>query len=67
MKIKLFESSVFQFSILILSTSALAAGFTEDLSWKDWLSEAIIILGIFATKEGVKYGAEAYEGVNTYE
>lgn len=59
---KLFESSTFQFCMIILVCSAFAAGFTDDLTWKDWLNEAIIMLGIYASKEGVRYGAEAYKG-----
>lgn len=55
------ESTTAQFGIMILSISALAAGFTDDLTWKDWLSEAIIVLGIYASKEGIRYGAEAYK------
>jgi len=60
--VKLFESSVFQFCILILLVAALAAGFTDDLTWKDWVDTAMVLIGIYTTKEGVKYGASAYEG-----
>ena len=59
---KLFESSVFQFCLIILFASALAAGFTDDLTWKEWLKEAVYFVGIYAGKEGVKYSASAYEG-----
>ena len=61
---KLLTSSVFQFSFMILAGSAAAAGFSESLTWKEWLSESVIILGIYASKEGVKYGVSAYEGKN---
>lgn len=57
---KLLSSSVFQFSFMILAGSAAAIIFGEGLTWTEWLSEAVIILGIYASKEGVKYGAEAY-------
>jgi len=59
---KLLTSTVFQFSFMILAGSAIAAGFSAELTWKDWLSEAVIVLGIYASKEGIRYGAEAYKG-----
>ena len=45
---------------MILAGSAAAAAFSDGLTWSQWLSEAVIILGIYASKEGVRYGAEAY-------
>ena len=57
---KLLTSTVFQFSFMILAGSAAAAAFSDGLTWSQWLSEAVIILGIYASKEGVRYGAEAY-------
>jgi len=60
--VKLFNSSVFQFCLIILFISGMAAGFTDDLTWKDWLDTAMVLIGIYTTKEGVKYGASAYEG-----
>jgi hypothetical protein len=58
---KLFESSVFQFCILILFIAGLAAGFTDDLTWKDWLEAAMVLIGIYTTKEVGRYGASAYK------
>jgi len=58
---KLFESSTFQFCFMVLAVSAVAAGLTEDLTWKDWLKEAVYFVGIYAGKEGVKYGTQAYK------
>lgn len=57
---KLFESTTFQFCAIVLTTGALAAGFTEDLTWKDWLDAAVYFVGIYAGKEGVRYSSEAY-------
>ena len=61
---KLFNSTVFQFSFIVLAISGLAAGFSDDLTWKDWLKEAVYFVGIYAGKEGVRYSAAAYEDVN---
>ena len=61
---KLIESTTFQFGLFILLVAGLAAGFTDDLTWKDWVLEAKYMLGIYATKEGVRYGSEAYKGAN---
>jgi len=58
--LKLLESTTFQFCGLVLTVSALAA-VNGDLKWLEWLNEAVILIGIFASKEGVKYGAKAYE------
>ncbi len=58
---KLFESSTFQFCLLVLGASAFAAGLTDDLSWKDWFDGAVYFVGIYASKEGVKYGSNAYK------
>jgi hypothetical protein len=59
---KLFQSTTFQFCFIVLAVSGVAAGFTDDLTWKDWLKEAVYFVGIYAGKEGIKYGASAYEG-----
>ena len=59
---RLFESTTFQFSMIVLCISGLAAGFTEDLTWKDWLKEAVYFVGIYAGKEGVRMGSDAYKG-----
>ena len=58
---KLLESSVFQFCAMVLIISAVAAA-SGELSWTEWLSEAVVMIGIYASKEGVKYGAAAYKG-----
>jgi len=57
--VKLFRSTVFQFCILILITSAVAAA-NGMLTWIEWLNEAVVLVGIYASKEGVRYGAAAY-------
>lgn len=60
---KIFESKVFQFCAMVLIISAIAAA-NGELTWKEWLSEAVVMIGIFASKEGVKYGAAAYRESN---
>jgi len=57
---RLSSSTVFQFCALVLAASAIAA-FQGTLEWSQWLSEAVVLVGIYASKEGVKYGAEAYK------
>ena len=54
------ESTTAQFGICILAVGALAAGFS-DLTWAAWFDGALVILGTYATKEGVRYGSEAYK------
>jgi len=61
---KLLTSTVFQFSFMILAGSAVAAAMSDGLTWEQWLSEAVVILGIYASKEGVRYASSAYEGKN---
>ena len=56
---KFYESTTAQFGIMILSVAALAVGFS-DLTWVQWLDAAKWIMGFFASKEGIRYGAEAY-------
>jgi len=58
---KLFQSSTFQFCLIVLFVSGVAAGFTGDLTWKDWLDEAVYFVGIYAGKEGIRYGADAHK------
>ena len=53
------NSTTAQFGVSILTVGALAAGFS-DYTWTLWMDQAIIIIGIYASKEGVRYGAEAY-------
>lgn len=60
---RLFGSTTFQFCLIVLAISGVAAGVTDDLTWKDWLKEAVYFVGIYAGKEGVRYGAEAYTNV----
>lgn len=52
---KLTDSTTFQFSFIILFIAGIAAGFTDDLTWKDWLDTAVYFVGIYAGKEGVRY------------
>lgn len=59
---KLLCSTVFQFCAIILIVAGIAAGNTGDLTWKDWLDQAVYFVGIYASKEGVRYGATAYGG-----
>ena len=56
----LLNSTTFQFAAMILAGSAFAA-FQGQLAWATWLSEAVVILGIYASKEGVRYSAAAYQ------
>jgi len=58
---RLLSSTVFQFSFLILLVGALAVIYS-DVTWAQWFDQAKYYVGIYATKEGVKYGAEAYKG-----
>ncbi len=62
---KLFESSVFVFSALVLIVAAIAVITTDDLNWNDWLTQAVYFVGIYAGKESVRYGSSAYQGANT--
>lgn len=57
---KLLDSSVFVFCGLVLLTSL---GFVVwgNLLIDTWLDAAIYLAGIGAGKEGIKYGASAYE------
>ncbi len=48
---RLLESTTFQFGMIILFVSGLAAGFTEDLTWKDWTTHAMAVLAMYTTKE----------------
>ena len=57
---KLSDSSVFAFCAVVLGGSAVAA-FNGQLSWEAWLTEAVVLVGIYASKEGIRYGASAYE------
>jgi len=57
---KVYESTTAQFGIGILVIGALAVVYS-DLTWLQWLEAAKWILGTYAAKEGVKYGAEAYK------
>jgi len=59
---KLIESTTFQMCVVVLTIGALAAGFTEDVTWLDWFTKALEAVFVYALKEGVRYGAEAYEG-----
>lgn len=54
----LVQSTTFQFAALVLIVSGLAAA-NGALSWQEWINEAVILVGIYASKEGVRYGATA--------
>lgn len=59
-----YESTTAQFSLIVLSAAALAAGFQldPDFGWKEWSELGKWAVGIYATKEGIRYGSEAYGG-----
>ena len=56
------ESTTAQFGIMILSVAALAAGFSDDVKWTDWIDLAKFVLGFYATKEIGSKAATAYGG-----
>ena len=58
-----FKSTTFQFAFMVLVASAVAA-FMGQLEWVKWLDEAVVLVGIYASKEGIKYGATAYTEAN---
>lgn len=62
---RLLSSTTFQFCFLILFVSGIAAYNTGDLTWKDWLDASIYLIGIYAGKEGVRYGSDAYRNKNS--
>ncbi len=62
---KLFDSTTFKFCLLVLIAGALAAAFSTELSWAVWFEKAVYFVGIYAAKEGVRYGASAYEGASS--
>jgi len=59
---KLLESTTFQMCVFVLLVGALAAGFTKDVTWLQWLDKALEAVFVYAAKESIKYGASAYEG-----
>ena len=58
---KFYESTTAQFALLVLLVAGLAAGFHLDpnFGWAQWADLGKWAVGIYATKEGVRYGAEA--------
>lgn len=58
---KFWESTTAQFGIAILTVAALASGFS-DLTWTQWLDASKWVLTTYAAKEGIRYGAAAYQG-----
>ena len=61
---KLLNSSVFQFCMLILIPLFIVLLNTEKATWKDWMEwaeVAVYFVGIYAGKEGTKYAASAYK------
>jgi hypothetical protein len=60
--LKLLESSTFKFCAMVLVVAGIAAAYSPDLTWKDWLDQAVYFVGIYAGKEGVRYASDAYKG-----
>lgn len=58
-----FKSTTFQFCFMVLVASAVAA-FMGQLAWVKWMEEAVVLVGIYASKEGIRYGASAYSEAN---
>lgn len=59
-----FKSTTFQFSLMILLVGAFAAQFSTGegrLTWELWWDAAVYFVAIYAGKEGVRYGSEAYK------
>jgi hypothetical protein len=56
----IYHSTTFQFCALVLLVSA-GAALSGRLEWATWLSEAVYLVGIYAGKEGARYGAAAYK------
>lgn len=57
---RLFESSTFQFCLIILIVAGIAA-LNNKITWSAWLDASIYFVGIYAGKEGVEKGANAYK------
>lgn len=57
---KLFNSTTFQFSALVLFIGILATLYS-DVTWLQWFDQAKYYVGIYASKEGIRYGSEAYK------
>lgn len=57
---KLFSSSVFKFSAMVLLVGLIGV-YNGGLSWELWFEQAKFYVGIYAGKEGVRYGSEAYK------
>ncbi len=57
---KLFESSMFCFSVPVLSI-ALALVYAGKLEGTEWLTAAVTVLGILATKESARYVSRAID------
>ena len=61
MKTNLFQSSVFKFCFIVLTVAGIVAFNKAGITWGEWLKSAIYCIGIYAGKEGVKYGSSAYK------
>jgi predicted Na+-dependent transporter len=59
---RLFQSTTFWFSVLILIIAGVATYTTSDMTWKDWTDTAVSLIMFYAGKEAFRYGAEAYKG-----
>ena len=62
---RLFHSTTFWFSVIILIIAAIATHNTSDMTWKDWTDTAVSLVMFYAGKEAVKYGATAYKDKQT--
>jgi hypothetical protein len=54
---KLFSSSTFKFSAMVLLVGILAVIYS-DMTWLQWFDQAKYYVGIYAGKEGVRYYSE---------
>lgn len=61
---QLLDSTTFKFCLLVMIAGAIVAGFSDELSWLVWFEKSVYFVGIYATKEGVRYGAEAHGSKN---
>jgi hypothetical protein len=57
--VNLFRSTTGQLIILVLGVAAIPAA-NGQLEWADWLSSAVVLVGMYVGKESAKRGAAAY-------
>ena len=58
---RLLSSTTFQFSAIVLFIGILGVLYS-DVTWLEWFDQAKYYVGIYATKEGVRMGSDAYKG-----